>query len=173
MSSREVAEKPPDHLFRSMSNANRLIRAWLVTAITDGLFSSILVSVFYGSTVMRLWQGVASVLLGKDALEGGTSTALVGILMHFSVAFTWSAVFLFLWLRSTSIRNTVASASGVIKVAALYGPFIWMVMSFIVIPSFTHRPPTINYRWWVQLIGHIPFVAIPIVASIARPRPAP
>jgi len=30
-----------------------------------------------------------------------------------------------------------------------------------------HRPPTFNYRWWVQFFGHIPFVAVPIVWSIA------
>ena len=119
---------------------------------------------------MRLWQGVASVLLGPGALNGGASTAVIGLLMHFGVAFTWSAVFLLLWLRSKAIRDTVATLPGVIKVAAIYGPLIWMVMSLVVIPSLTHKPPTINYRWWVQLIGHIPFVAVPIIASIARPR---
>jgi hypothetical protein len=41
-------------------------------------------------------------------------------------------------------------------------------MSLAVIPLLVHRPPTINFRWWVQLLGHIPFVAIPIVASINR-----
>jgi hypothetical protein len=41
-------------------------------------------------------------------------------------------------------------------------------MSLAVIPLLVHRPPTINFRWWVQLLGHIPFVAIPIVASISR-----
>jgi len=42
-------------------------------------------------------------------------------------------------------------------------------MSFIVIHSLTHKAPTINFRWWVQFVGHIPFVAVPIVTSIARP----
>ena len=154
-----------------MSNANRLVRAWLTTAIIDGLFSSVLVSVFYGSTVARLWQGVASVLLGQEALNGGNRTVLVGLLMHFGVALAWSTVFLILWLRSRAIRDAVTSLAGILKIAALYGPLIWMVMSLVVIPSLTHRPPTINYRWWIQLVGHIPFVAIPIIASIARPRP--
>jgi hypothetical protein len=43
-----------------------------------------------------------------------------------------------------------------------------MVMSLAVIPLLMHRPPAINIRWWIQLIGHIPFVGIPIVASIGR-----
>lgn len=43
-----------------------------------------------------------------------------------------------------------------------------LVMSLAVIPFFLHRLPAITIRWWVQLIGHIPVVALPIVASIGR-----
>jgi hypothetical protein len=148
--------------------ASRLVRAWLVTGVTDAIFSSVLVSVFYHSTVARLWQGVASVLLGKEALTGGTKTALIGLVMHFGVAFAWTAVFLFLVLPLSWIRGLLASRYGVVKVAALYGPFIWLVMSLAVIPLFVQHPPTINFRWWVQFFGHIPFVAIPIVAITSR-----
>jgi len=147
-----------------------LLRAGLLTAICDGLFSSVLSVAFYHSTVARLFQGVASTLLGKAALDGGTPTALIGVLMHFGVAFGWSAVFLFVVLRWRWIQSLLASRYGVLKVAALYGPFIWMVMSLAVIPLLLHRPPAITIRWWVQLIGHIPFVAIPIVIATTWPR---
>lgn len=147
---------------------SRLLRAGLLTGITDGLFSSILNVAFYGSTVTRLWQGVASTLLGKAALEGGTRTTLIGVLMHFGVAFGWSTVFLLLVSRSAWIRRVLAGPYGVLTVASAYGPFIWLVMSIAVIPLLLHRPPAINFRWWVQFVGHIPFVAVPIVASIAR-----
>jgi hypothetical protein len=143
----------------------RLLRAGLLTAVVDGLFSSILSVAAYGSTVSRLFQGVASVLLGADALSGGTRTAVIGVLMHVLVAFTWSAVFLFLVLRWNWVRGLLASPYGVLKVAALYGPFVWMVMSLVVIPVLAHRPPTITMRWWIQWFGHIPFVGIPIAAA--------
>lgn len=148
--------------------ASRLVRAWLVTGLTDAIFSTVLVTVFYHSTAERLWQGVASVLLGKEALNGGTKAALIGLLMHFGVAFAWTAVFLFLVLPLSWIRGLLASRYGVVKMAALYGPFVWLVMSLAVIPLFVHHPPTINFRWWVQFFGHIPFVAIPIVAITSR-----
>jgi hypothetical protein len=146
----------------------RLLRAGLLTAVTDGLFSSVLAAFFYGSTVTRLWQGVASVLLGAPAFEGGSRTAAIGVLMHVGVAFGWSAVFLLLVLSSSWLRDILAEPSGVVAVAAVYGPLIWLVMSLAVIPLLTHRPPAINFRWWVQLVGHVPFVALPIVAMIAR-----
>ena len=143
---------------------SRLVLAGLVTGVVDGLFSSVLSVVFYHSTVRRLFQGVAATLLGNKAFDGGTPTAAVGVLMHFGVAFGWSAVFLFLVMRSSWINGLLASRYGVVKVASLYGPFIWMVMSLAVIPLLVHRPPAIGVRWWIQLIGHIPFVGIPIVA---------
>jgi hypothetical protein len=159
------------HSTSTRDSLSRLVRAGFLTAASDGLFSSILAVVFYHSTVARLFQGVASTLLGKEALNGGTPTALLGLLMHFGVAFGWSAVFLFLAMRSAWIRGLLSSRYGVVKVAALYGPFIWLVMSLAVIPLLLHRPPAISIRWWIQLIGHIPFVGVPIVASIGRGSP--
>ena len=55
-------------------------------------------------------------------------------------------------------------------VAAVYGPVIWMVMSLALIPLFTHRPPIVNFRRWVQFVGHVPFVALPIVASLSSSK---
>jgi len=88
--------------------------------------------------------------------------------MHFGVAFGWSLVFLTLVLRWPWIRRVLASRYGVIKVAAMYGPFIWLVMSLVVIPLLVHRPPVISSRWWIQFVGHFPFVGIPIVATLGR-----
>jgi len=145
---------------------SRIVRAGLLTALTDGLFSSVLSVAFYGSTVARLFQGVASTILGPSAIGGGTGPALVGVAMHIGVAFAWSALFAIAISRSAWIRRVRASPLGVLTLAALYGPFIWMVMSLAVIPALTRRPPAITYRWWVQCFGHIPFVAVPIVAAM-------
>ena len=149
----------------------RLARAGLVTGVSDGLFASLLSLLVFHSTVSRVWQGVASTLLGREAFDGGTATALVGVLMHFGVAFGWSLVFLTLVMRSPWIQRVLASRYGIVKVAALYGPFIWLVMSLVVIPLLVHRPPTITSRWWIQFIGHVPFVGFPIVASLGRGAP--
>jgi hypothetical protein len=144
-----------------------LVRAGITTAVVDGLFSSILSAFFYGSTVARLFQGVAATLLGSPALEGGARTAAVGVAMHVGVAFGWSAVFVALAMNSRRLRRAIETRSGVVGIAAVYGPAIWCVMSLAVIPLLVRRPPAITFRWWVQFIGHFPFVGLPIVASIA------
>ncbi|MGI8510943.1 MAG: hypothetical protein ACR2MQ_16670 [Gemmatimonadaceae bacterium] len=148
-----------------------LVLAGVLTAVTDGLFSSVLSVAFYHSTVMRLFQGVAGVVLGQTTFDGGIETAALGVLMHLGVALGWSAVFLGLIDRSRWIRRLLSSPYGVLKIASLYGPFIWMVMSLAVIPILLHRPPAITARWWTQLIGHILFVGLPIV-SVCKALPA-
>ncbi|MDB4948673.1 MAG: hypothetical protein JWM27_1322 [Gemmatimonadetes bacterium] len=150
---------------------SRLVLAGLLTGVTDGLFSSVLSVAFYHSTVTRLFQGVASTLLGPSALAGGAQTAAVGALMHFGVAFGCSAVFLVLHDRSSRVRELAGSRNGVIKAAAVFGPLVWVVMSLVVIPLLLHRPPAITVRWWVQLLGHVPFVGVPIVWAIGRRGP--
>ena len=144
------------------------LRAWVVIAVVDGIFATTLPVVAYDQPLWRVWKGVASVLLGPAAMQGGTGTILFGLLMHACVALTWTTVFLVLALMSPRLRRIVATPAGILAVATLYGPMIWIVMSFLVIRTFTGRPPTINDRWWVQLFAHIPFVAVPIVATIGR-----
>ena len=145
-----------------------LLRAWALIAVVDGIFATTLPVVAYGQPLGRVWKGVASVLLGPSAMQGGSGTLLVGLVMHAGVALAWTTVFLVLALSSARLRRIVATPMGVAGVAAVYGPAIWLVMSFVVIPRFTGRPPTINVRWWVQLLAHVPFVALPIVATIGR-----
>jgi len=143
-----------------------LIDAGLLTGICDGLFSSVLAAFFYRSTVTRLFQGVAATVLGQKALDGGTRAALVGVAMHFGVAFAWSAVLLLAATNSAWIRRVLISPFGALRVAVVYGPLVWVVMSLAIIPLLVHRPPAINQRWWVQFIGHSFFVGLPIAATV-------
>lgn len=154
------------------STLQRFVSAWLFTAASDWIFSSVLTVFIYKRTFASLWQGVASTLLGPSASQGGMTTTLIGILMHFGVALGWTTVFLFLLGRMRWLRDLVRSRFGVLKAASIYGPFIWLVMSLAVIPLLLHRPPSITVRWWVQFFGHIPFVALPMIATLARGLPA-
>lgn len=146
----------------------RLVQAGALTALIDGAFSSVLSRFFYDSTITRLFQGVASVVLGPEAMNGGLRTAAIGVAMHVGVAFAWSVIFLILLTRVQAIGRIARSRYGALKIAAVYGPVVWMAMSLAVIPALTGRPPSITVRWWVQFFGHIPFVALPIVATLRR-----
>jgi len=144
------------------------LRAWALITVVDAIFATTLPVVAYGQPLWRVWQGVASLLLGRGAMQGGVPTILFGLVMHATVALVWTSVFMVLAVLSPPLRRIVATPAGILGVAALYGPLIWIVMSLVVIPPFAHRATTISERWWVQLLAHIPFVALPIVATIGR-----
>ncbi|MEO8622990.1 MAG: hypothetical protein ABI625_18090, partial [bacterium] len=119
-----------------------------------------------GIPVARVWQGVASVLVGKGALDGGLEMIALGLLMHFTVAFTWSALFLFAVRRSHWLRAVLDSPYGALKVATVLGPFIWLCMSLVVIPTLVHRMPAMTTAYFEMLVGHIVFVGLPMAAAI-------
>ena len=151
----------------------RLLRAWAALAVVDFCFASALATLAYGGTFAGLWQGVASTVLGPSAIGGGPAPVLVGILLHVGVAFAWSAVFVAAWLALPALRRLVATPAGMLAAAAVYGPLVWCVMSLVVIPTLTGRPPSVTTRWWIQLLAHVPFVALPVVAAVGAGAPAP
>lgn len=158
-----AAQPPTDR-----SSMRAFVCAGIVTSVVDAVFASTLNVVAYRATVWRVWQGVAAVVLGTRAFEQGAGSVALGLGLHALVAFGWSGVFALLIGHWPEVRRLVGSRHGTLKVAALYGPVVWLVMSLIVIPAFTHRTPSFSVRWWVQFVAHIPFVALPIVVCTTR-----
>ncbi|MDQ2664456.1 MAG: hypothetical protein M3Z05_00420 [Gemmatimonadota bacterium] len=148
------------------SSAHRLIRAGVLVSIVDGLFATAFGLFVRGVSAARMWQGVASVPLGKAALDGGMTTVGAGLALHMLVAFTWSGLLLMAVRRSYTLRAVIDSPYGILKVAAVLGPVIWLVMSLVVIPTMTHRLPAFTPAYFEMLVGHIFFVGIPMVWGI-------
>ncbi|MEO5590417.1 MAG: hypothetical protein ABIS03_12580 [Gemmatimonadaceae bacterium] len=144
--------------------AGALVRTGLTVALSDGLFASA-TGMFIApyATPFRVFRGVASVLFGKQMLDGGIPAALTGIGMHIGVAFFWSGLFLLALRNSAAFREALAHWPRALVIASVYGVSIWLIMSQIVIPSMLHHGPTIGPKYWVQLVGHIPFVVMPMV----------
>jgi hypothetical protein len=103
----------------------------------------------------------------------------VGLGLHLLVALTWSAIFVLVLDRSDVLRRAVARPGGAVAVAVVYGPMIWLVMSLVVIRLATGRPAAFGFRWWVQIVAHVPFVALPLAFTarralgLAAPDPGP
>jgi hypothetical protein len=141
-----------------------LVKTWLAVAVTDALFASatgMLIPPIV--TPARVFRGVASVLLGKSALDGGTTTAIIGLAMHFTVALIWASLFVFAVKNSWWLRDALDTWPNRILVAVVYGVSIWLIMTWIVIPAFLHRPPTLSLKYWVQMAGHPLFVVGPMI----------
>ena len=149
---------------RDNSLLTAIIKTGLAVGVSDGIFASLTGMLIPPVvTPLRVFRGVASVLIGKQALDGGLPAGLLGIGMHFFVATFWSTLFVLAIRYSPTLRDAINSNAKALLVAALYGMGIWMFMSLVFIPAMVHRPPTITTKWWVQLFGHIPFVVGPMI----------
>jgi uncharacterized membrane protein YagU involved in acid resistance len=116
---------------------------------------------------MRIFQSVASGLLGPKSFQGGASTAALGLALHFFIAFSWAAIY---YLAS---RRLAIMVDRPILCGLLYGELVWLVMNFVVIPlSAIHRWPT-----WTAAsiitgpIGHLFLVGLPISLAVRRWAP--
>ena len=145
-----------------------VLASTIAVAVIDGLFAIVVYVVFGTATITRLFQSIASALIGPSAFRGGTTTFALGIALHVTVALAWSIIFLLLLRGTRFVPRMLDSRLGALKVAAWYGPLIYVVMSLALIPAFTQRVPPVNAMWMLVLLGHIPFVALPITAILKR-----
>jgi hypothetical protein len=151
-------------------NAATILLAGAAVGVLDGLFAIVLrVFVYRSGTAEQVFQGIARGLIGPAALQGGDTTALLGLVLHFTIATIWATVFWVAIRHSAGLRRTLQSAIGVIAVGALFGAFVWLVMRFGVIPAAGLGGRTIQVRQFlVMLIGHMVVVGQPIAWIIAR-----
>jgi|SRR5215203_4501824 len=150
------------------SFARALLPVWLVTAVWDAVCATALSVFAYGTPPAAVWQGVAATVFGPAAISPGAALVGAGLLVHTAVALTWAAVFVAAALAWPALRRAIRTPGGALMVAAAYGPVIWLVMSLVVIPFATGRPPRFGLRWWIQVGAHVPFVSLPLVLTARR-----
>ena len=163
-----MTDQPSELSLTRRSVAAAVVLTWVVTAAWDFVCASLLGMFAYGTPFLRVWQGVAAVVLGPQALTMARRGPVVGLALHLLVAFVWSALFVLVAARSRTLQRALVRPVHAVAVACVYGPLIWLVMSLLVIPMATGRPPAFGFRWWVQIFAHVPFVTLPLVFTARR-----
>lgn len=150
-----------------------IVTAGMLVGLCDGIFAlTTYVVVRHVTTPVRLFQGIAHSVLGPAAYEGGLTTAGLGLLMHFAVAHAWATVYYIAFQRSEGLRRLVRER-GPVLVGLLYGPFVWVMMSQVVIPLTQNpRPAILTWNFLVMFVGHAVVVGLPIALTIREDRTA-
>jgi hypothetical protein len=110
---------------------------------------------------MRVLRYVASGLLGPDARNGGTGTALIGLLCHFVIAYGATTVY---YLASRKMRFLINYAP---VCGPLYGIIVYLVMNLVVLPL--SRVPPVTYTVQSVVIGlivHMLCIGLAIALSV-------
>ncbi|MGE5092353.1 MAG: hypothetical protein ACM3OH_09305 [Bacillota bacterium] len=81
-----------------------------------------------GTRPVRILQGIASGLLGREAFGGGAATAALGAVLHYFIAFV------IVWVFLAASRRLPDLARRPWLYGPLYGLVVYAVMNYVVIP---------------------------------------
>lgn len=159
--------------FRVRGGVARVVAAGLATGISDISFAN--ATYFFRRGILdpgRVFQSVASGLLGSASYDAGAMSITLGAMLHFAIAMTWTLVFVLLQRRVAFVRQMTSRTGSALTFAYVYGMSIWLAMNFVVIPLSQARvtPPSLPV-FWIMLFGHGIFVGIPIVMLARDPSP--
>lgn len=145
-----------------LSTARAILYGGLAVGILDGLYA-VVVWALRGVKPGQVFQGVAAGLLGRESFAGGTPTALLGLLLHFFIAFCVAAVYVL-----ASRRLDVLARRPVIC-GLLYGVLVYLVMTFVVVPLSAARGgvPTLS-SFLLNATFHALLVGLPAALFAAR-----
>lgn len=112
---------------KPLSVAGALIAGTLIIGTLDILDAFVFFGL-RGAKPIGILQSIASGVLGRPAYQGGMATALLGLLLHFFIAFGVTATYL------VATRVIPALNRRRIIYGLLYGLAVYAVMNFVVVP---------------------------------------
>jgi hypothetical protein len=149
-----------------LSTGRALVYGTLAVGILDGLDALVFFGL-RGVQPIRIFQAIASGLLGRSAFAGGIGTALLGVALHFFIAFMIVGTF-FAASRHIPMLRRSPVWSGL-----LYGVAAYLVMNLVVLPLSAAGRGT--FAWPVVINGvliHMLGVGLPS-SLFARASMAP
>ncbi len=148
---RETAARPP------LSPVRAALYGGLAVGILDA-FDAIFFFGSRGVSPLRIFQSVASGLLGHASYEGGVPTALLGVVCHFTVALCIATVYV------AASRRWQLLARRPLPCGLLFGVIAYGVMNWVVLPlsAATHGGGTPPLPVLVNgVLGHALLVGLP------------
>jgi len=133
-----------------------------VGGVVAGTLDLISAFVLFGWGVPR---AIASGLLGARGLHGGLPAWILGVVLHFFIAFTAAAVY---YLSS---RKLEFLKSHFLVCGLFYGIGVYLVMNLIVVPlsAAPFRSSTFTLSALIQgLLIHMFFIGLPISFSVSK-----
>lgn len=141
-------------------------------ALLCGSFDLLFAFIYFGqrnagATPERILRSIASGWLGGPAAKEGMFPVYLGFFLHFAIATGIAAVF---WLASRFVPRLLRWP---LVVGPLYGAIAYCVMNWAVVPLSAAGAkggfPDIK---WVEFVGHLFLVGLPVVWAVREFAPA-
>jgi len=117
-----------ERIATARTNAFSVVVTIGLIAGTLDITDSLVFNHFRGITPTMVFQYIATGLIGMRAVDLGLASVALGVVLHYTIALTWTAIF-YAASRKLAILTRRPVISGL-----LYGAFVYVVMNFIVLP---------------------------------------
>jgi len=155
----------------AMRASHAMLWGWLTVGTLDFLDAIVFSMLRSGTHPMRVFQGVAYGVLGRDTFQGGWATFALGTTIHYFIAFCIVATY-FAATRLWPSLNAHPWVYG-----PIYGVSVYFFMNRVVIPLSLIGPQRFVVAPFVNgILIHIVGVGIPsalFAAAAAPARPLP
>lgn len=116
-----------------------------------------------GASPFRILQHIAGGVFGARSMQMGWTSAALGLVFHFTIAFTAAAIY---YLASRVLRVMVEHA---VVCGLLYGELVFLFMYFVVLPLTPLGPAHFSLATYITgPIGHTFLVGLPIALCVRR-----
>lgn len=138
-----------------MTTRRALLLGTLTVGTLDALDAVIFFYLFRGTSPVQIFQGIASGLVGRASFSGGFRTTLLGIGIHYFIAFMVVLTFLMVSRRVSTLRRWPLGAG------VAYGVAVWLFMNLVVLPLSVGRPAFLRPVVMNGLLIHMFGVGVP------------
>jgi hypothetical protein len=146
-----------------IQDRNAIIVAGLVAGTLDILAAFATYYIMTGNGPMGVLLFVASGAFGNDAFSGGLPMAMMGLLFHYIIAFSFTLLF-YVIARKLKAILMHPIASGI-----AYGIMVWAFMNFVILPISHVNKPVFTIAGVTRGVLTIIFaVGLPIAIIISR-----
>jgi hypothetical protein len=134
-----------------------------VGGLLDAVYATVLWGFIIGDNPAGVWQSVAAGLLGKASYDGGSGTVLLGLVLHFFIAFVMALIY----VRAS--RRLPVLIERPVLMGVLYGAALYVIMNFGVVPlsAIGFHAPSLKGAIGA-LIPHVLFVGPAIALAAAK-----
>ena len=140
-----------------------VLAAGLLAGTLDIAFACVFWAINAGVPARRIFQSVASGLLGQASFQGGWATAVLGLLLHFFIATSMAAT----WYIAA--RAVPALRRRPVVYGAAYGLLLYGIMNHVVVPLSRAGGGSKDPLWvGLGILVHMFLIGVPIAVLAGR-----
>ncbi|MFA6278269.1 MAG: hypothetical protein WC622_16085 [Pedobacter sp.] len=141
-----------------------ILWAGFLAGTLDALAGITVYSLILGRmNIIQVLQWIASGVFGKQAFNGGLAMALVGNILHYTIAYSVTIAYFFAASYLPQLRKNSTI------IGLLFGLLVWIIMNIVILPISNVAP--MPFEPMVAAMGiswHMLLVGLPIVRIINK-----